>query len=185
MANKNTVPRRLRIPGVEDTKKVTRNEIPGIDPQDFNIVSSRTFLISAARAGEADAPLHDFDPDEVVEVELEDGTRLWTSSSRFCDEVLQLKESREAGEPIEIPASFSRHGSSRGLIGSLIIKTLKFFKIDVSEFAAAKLAAFWENHTLGRKEGRGPGLYQCSTTEKFQLTRLKKHPSPCRRIDPF
>lgn len=177
MAEESSLKIKLRIPGVEDTQKLTRHEIPGLEPEYFKIDSSRTFLISAARAGEADAPLHEFDPDEVVEIELDDGTRIWTSSSRLCDEVLQLKVSRAAGETIELPAALSLRGPSRGLIGSLIIKTLRFFKIKVSEFAAAKLAAFWENHTLGTKEGRGPGLYQCSTKEKFQLTQLKKLPA--------
>ena len=91
MAEDKGVTRKLRIPGIEDTDdKTIPGKIKGLDSKYFKIKESRSYLISAARAGEADAPLHDFDPDEVVEIELEDGTRLITTSERLCDEILQL-----------------------------------------------------------------------------------------------
>ncbi len=171
--------RTLRIPGIEDKRDTAvPGKIKDLDPKHFTIKESRSYLISAARAGEADAPLHEFDPDEVVEIELEDGTRLITTSERLCDDILKLKGKREAGEPLDIPASLPLQGPSRGIIGAFLFKTLKFFKVDVSEKAAEVISQFWESHTLGKEdEGRGPGFYRCSTSDTFNLTKLQKNPA--------
>ena len=178
MAEEQETIRKLRIPGVEDSRDTADpGKLKDLDPKDFKIKESRSYLISATRAGDADVPLHNYDPDEVVELELEDGTRIITTSERLCDEILQLKGKREAGEPLDVPTSLPVQGPSRGIVGTFLFKTLKFFKIDVSGKAAGIISEFWENHTLGKEdEGRGPGLYRCSTADTFKLTRLKENP---------
>ena len=164
MAEKQMRSMKIRIPGVEI-------EAPEMTAKTIDIKASRTFRISAARAGAQDAPVIETEPDEVVEIELEDGTRLWTSRQRLFAELIPLQERRSVDDVFEMPASISRQGASRGIIGKILIKTLRFFKIDVPEYAAKIIAKRWEDHTLGPADDRkGPGLYRLATGDQFELS---------------
>ena len=165
MAEKQTRSLKIRIPGVEVS------DAPERKTELIHVKESRTFHIFAARAGTVDTPIITTEPDDVVEIELEDGTRLWTTRERLCAELIPLSERRSVDEVFELPANISRQGASRGIIGKVLIKTLRFLKIDVPEYAAQKIATKWEDHTLGTAaEGRGPGLYRCATADEFELS---------------
>ena len=157
-------PVKLRIPGTEITAP-----IPAVPPEtagQITIMEVRTFQLSASRAGGAELPVIESRPDDVVEVELEDGTRFWTTQERLRTEVLGLAGTRAADGVLELPAAIDRRSASRGFIGKIVIKTLKFFKIDVAHMAAGFIAEKLENHLLGtRDENRGPGLYRLSGEE--------------------
>jgi len=157
-------PVKLRIPGTEITEPV-----PVVPPEttgQITIREIRTFRISAARAGGTETPVIESRPDDVVEVELEDGTRFWTSQERLRTEVLGLAGTRAADGVVELPATLERRSASRGVMGKIVIKTLKFFRIDVAEKAARFIAEKLENHLLGTKDdNRGPGLYRLSGEE--------------------
>lgn len=166
-----TTPIKLRIPGkpVEGTAQTVPDELSGI----FTIRSMQTFQISAGREGAAEAPVIESRPDDVVEVELGDGTRFWTTQERLRSEVLNLAGSRAADGILDLPASLPARSGTRGFMGKVVIKTLRFFHIDVAERAAKKIASVWENHTLGTTdEGRGPGLYRLSGDEEISLNRV-------------
>jgi hypothetical protein len=72
-----TTPIKLRIPGkrVDAAAPAVPDEFKSF----FNIHSVQTFRISTAREGAAEAPVIESRPDDVIEVELEDGTRFWTT----------------------------------------------------------------------------------------------------------
>ncbi|MBT1076870.1 DUF7379 domain-containing protein [Geobacter grbiciae] len=157
---------KLRIPGTEITGALP----PGTTGQ-ITIKEVRTFQISAARSGGTETPVIESRSDDIVEVELEDGTRFWTSQERLRTEVLGLAGTRGADGVVELPATIDRRGASRGLIGKIVIKTLKFFNIDVAEKAARFIAEKLENHLLGTKdENRGPGLYRFLPGDELAIT---------------
>ena len=166
-----TTPIKLRIPG----KKIdeTAPAIPDGIKDVFSIRSVQTFQISTAREGTADAPVIESRADDVVEVEMEDGTRFWTTQNRLRSEVLGLVGNREAEGVFDFPASLPGRSGTRGFIGKIVIKTLRFFHIDVAECAARKIASAWEDHTLGTvDESRGPGLYRLLGDDELSLSRV-------------
>ncbi len=164
-----TTPIKLRIPGTEIPEPLPLL-LPGSSGQ-ITYKEVRTFRISASRAGGTETPVIESHSDDIVEVELEDGTRFWTSQERLRTEVLGLAGTRAADGVVELPATLDRRGASRGLIGKIVIKTLKFFKIDVAEKAASFIAEKLENHLLGTpQENRGPGLYRILAGDELKLT---------------
>src|SRR5882724_1086704 len=121
-ASQNQDKQKLRIPGV-----------PAPEPREslerlkaITVKETRSFMISARREGLAEAPEIITDPDEVVEIELEDGSRFWTSRQRLCDEVLRGTVQRSADGAMAVPSSLPLRSPSRGTVGSLPIKTLRF-----------------------------------------------------------
>ncbi|RNC67366.1 MAG: CHAT domain-containing protein, partial [Desulfuromonadales bacterium] len=161
-------PIQLRIPGTEITEPIP--EVPPETTGQITIKEVRTFRISAARAGETETPVIESHPDDIVEVELEDGTRFWTSQERLRTEVLGLAGTRAADGVVELPATIARRSATRGFVGKIVIKTLKFFKIDVAEKAARFISGKLENHLLGTKgDNRGPGLYRFLPGAELQL----------------
>lgn len=152
---------KLRIPGIETLD-------PSVHARQWHTVrlkEAHSFSIRATREGAPTVSEVVTEPDEVVEIELEDGSRFWTSRSRLCDEVLRGSTQRSDDGAIAIPASLPLRGPARGLIGGMLIKTMRLFKIDVPEFAARKIGAAFEKRTLAH----GPGLYRCSITPQFSL----------------
>jgi pimeloyl-ACP methyl ester carboxylesterase/tetratricopeptide (TPR) repeat protein len=153
---------RLRIPGIptpEPTESLQRL-------QAIKVKQSRSFMIGAIREASVQAPEIVTAPDEVVEIELEDGSRFWTSRRRLCDEVLRGSAQRNADGTVTLPSSMPLRGLSRGPIGSLLIKTLRFFNIDVPEVAARKIGKLLEDRTLKH----GANLFRCSVSPTFGLS---------------
>jgi pimeloyl-ACP methyl ester carboxylesterase/tetratricopeptide (TPR) repeat protein len=152
----------LRIPGIaapEPKESLARLHA-------IKVKESRSFIVSARREGAAPAAEIVTDPDEVVEIELEDGSRFWTSRQRLCDEVLRDTAQRGADGAVTLSSSLPLRSPSRGIVGSLLIKTLRFFKIDVPEMAARKISKVLEDRTLDH----GTNLFQCSVSPTFSLS---------------
>lgn len=172
-----TTPIKLRIPGkkIDGTAPVIPDGLKDV----FTIRSVSTFQISTAREGTAEAPVIESRPDDVVELELEDGTRFWTTQERLRSEVLQLAGSRAVDGVLDFPAALPGRSGTRGMIGKVVIKTLRFFHLDLAEFAAKKIASAWEDHTLGTADqGRGPGLYRLSGDDEVTLKRVPEGTIP-------
>lgn len=157
---------KLRIPGIE----ISDPSLPARRWHAVKVREAHSFSISATREGAALLPELVTEPDEVVEIELEDGSRFWTSRSRLCDEVFGALTQRGADGTLAIPASLPRRGAARGVIGRVAIKTLRFFKIDVPKLAARRIGEVFESRTLAR----GPGLYHCPVTAPFSLEEAPK-----------
>jgi pimeloyl-ACP methyl ester carboxylesterase len=153
---------KLLIPGIP-----THEPRESLDRlQEIKVKESRSFMISAMREAAAEAPEIITDSDEVVEIELEDGSRFWTSRQRLCDEVLRGAAQRSADGAVAVPSSLPLRSPSRGTVGSLLIKTLRFFKIDVPQMAARKISKLLEDRTLKH----GANLFQCSVSADFGLS---------------
>jgi pimeloyl-ACP methyl ester carboxylesterase len=160
---------RLRIPGIPTPEpKESLGRLQAI-----TVKETRSFMISAIREASVETPEIVTDPDEVVEIELEDGSRFWTSRLRLCNEVLRGSAQRSADGALTLPSSVPLRGSSRGAVGSLLIKTLRFFKIDVPEMAAHKISKVLEDRTLKH----GGDLFQCSVSPTFGLSHPGAIPS--------
>ena len=98
----------LRIPGTPDRAPSQRK------PQFITITPPQTYRIAAARAAEAPPAVHKSEPDEVVEIEFEDGTRVWTSRERLCTELRHLQYAEDARQGVgkrsrrELAADYAR-----------------------------------------------------------------------------
>jgi CHAT domain-containing protein/pimeloyl-ACP methyl ester carboxylesterase len=156
---------KLRIPGTE----IREPAIATVTWQSITLKEPpRTFRLSAAREGVADTPVIDAVDDDVIEVELENGVRFWTSRQRLTEDLLPQADKRGADDIIELPASLPIRGPSRGPIGAAVIKTLRLFRINVPRLAAQTIGRRWEDSTL-HKDAPGPGLYRCSAAGAFAL----------------
>lgn len=164
MTTKTTI--KLRIPG----KK--QEGVNKLDWQQSQIAVSnvRTYILGTAR-GEAEmSPVETAQSDDVVEVELENGLRFWTTAECLRDEVFaELGVKRGTADDVfDIPMSLPQKSGQRGL-GGIIIKALRFFGV---RFAAKKgardIALKIEEKAL--KDGQGTKLYTCSKAENFELT---------------
>jgi hypothetical protein len=161
-------PIKLRIPGTPIPASVP--EVPADIRGQITIRSVQAFQISAARAGTTETPVIETLTDDIVEVELEDGVRFWTTQERLWTEVLALAGTRSADGVVELPATFERRSPTRGLVGKVAIKVLKFFRVDVAETAARFIAGKLEECLLGNGEaGRGPGLYRFLPGDELKL----------------
>jgi pimeloyl-ACP methyl ester carboxylesterase len=110
--------------------------------------------------------LKDVNPTDVVEVELEDGTLIWTRVDALREDT---KEVRQRGEGDEVlTCFFPLAGSERGLV-SWAIKSLKFFDYDVSKQTALNIA-----HGIESKLAGPEGIYRID--DNGDLTRDKIQP---------
>ncbi len=128
----------------------------------LGVSNLRTYSLAAERGAGGEVFLETLQDGDVVEVELENGQRFWTSPKALRDEVFAgLGVKRGADEVFEIPAQIPGVGAERGL-GSLIIKVLRFFTPVVETVAAEELARKVEKGGLegGKGETR---LYRCVT----------------------
>jgi len=176
MAN-DTTPTKIRIPGTEIDAAAPA--VPEVLQSVFSIRSVKSFEISTARACGADTPVIESLPDDVVEVELEDGSRFWTTQERLRTEIFSQVGSRGAEGEVQLPATLDRRSVARGLVGRIVIKTLKFFQVDIAEKAARFIAGKLEDHLLGKtEEGRGPGLYRLLPGDALKLAPVSEAMAP-------
>jgi pimeloyl-ACP methyl ester carboxylesterase len=121
---------------------------------------------SASRDDSDLLDLQGVNPTDVVEVELEDGTVIWTRVDALRE---ATKDVRQRGESDEVlTCFFPLAGSERGLV-SWAIKSLKFFDYDVAEQTALKVA-----HGIESKLAGPEGIYRIDANG--DLTRGKIQP---------
>jgi hypothetical protein len=102
--------------------------------------------------------------DMVVEVETEKGHKLWTTAARLQKLVTPRTTRGVAPESIHIgPDTFAR-GASRGIVGKVVLKTLRFLHVDIVEGAAELIAHKWEQETLCDVTDHSAVLYRCTKT---------------------
>ena len=114
--------------------------------------------VGFARDGHEPAALHGVVDDDLVEMELDGGLRLWSSVEHLRSD-FGLKTSREASgiDTLEIPTQLPLGGQSRG-VGDWVIRGLKVLGVDI----AGEVAEFVADKVEGQLTP-GPGLYRCST----------------------
>lgn len=135
-------------------------------------VKERTAVrVAKTRAVEGNLVALHIDDGDVIEVEFEDGVKLWTTLGDFRRDFGTPTVRSAGGEYVSFPTEIELRGPSRGVMG-WAIKVLRVFDVDVSGMAAGKLAEVWEKKTIPR-----PGLYRCTSADHPAL-------SPVTRISP-
>lgn len=155
------------------TKLILPSEVDRvIEPSDLeqrvgsDIITTRYSVSFQANRGESKEQSIDVDDLDVVELEMEDGQRLWVRVDDLESEFgISLNRSGQGHEDgaVRIPMSLPVDGRTRGL-GSWAIKGLKIIGIDI----AGSITDF----VKGKVEGGlapGPGLYRCTDTTATDL----------------
>jgi len=130
----------------------------------------RTYQFQFARAADAKPLTLEASDDDVAVIELEGGIRLWTSVQRLREDFPAPTARGKKSKECVLPPSLQVGNSSRGLVGSLLFKTLRVMKVDVPGEAAHVIAEKVEDLLKD-----GPGLYRCAQ-DRF-LLELLSHPS--------
>jgi len=113
--------------------------------------------------GRGEQPTHaiaNVAPDDLVELELMDGLRLWTRADDLERDFGVA--ARGGGEPgaFTLPAALPIGGPSRGPLGDWALKALNIFGVDIPGDIADFVADKVEGHLRS-----GPGLFRCGVSD--------------------
>lgn len=119
---------------------------------------------AAFRSGAEVPAVETIDDEDLLEVELADGLRLWVTGKEYRARA-GADAARGAPDqgPVELAAQWTVPGAAvaeRGL-GSLAIKSLKLLGIDLAGATAATIARRFEDGKPGDPKRPGPGFYRC------------------------
>ena len=145
----------INVPGTLDASQSKADEA-GRKTETLKIAGIRTFRIEATRGAEAGASVKAAD-DEVAELEFGDGIRLWVRADELDSYFPQKAGRGERAAAIRIEPALALGTPSRGVVGQLILKTLRLIRID-----AAAGAAQAAGRALEDKLKNGGGLYRCA-----------------------
>ncbi|HCI13645.1 MAG TPA: hypothetical protein DFK12_06710 [Gallionellaceae bacterium] len=164
---------KLRIPG----EKIQTEKPLDWQSAYLTVDNIRSYTLGTTR-GEAQAhPIEEAQEDDVVEVELENGLRFWTTPASLRDEVFAELGIRRgaADEVFDIPMNLPQRSGERGF-GEIVIKALRFFGVRFAEQKGARDIALMIE-AKGLKDGCTK-LYRCSQTEQFGLEPATAKPVP-------
>lgn len=151
------------VAGVRDRAPESSDLGRGLPPGAVTIKDAAR--VQTARAGVAPLVLEGLEPTDVVEIELQDGLRIW---SRVEDVPKDLghrsHRGAEATGTFEMPSELAIGAASRSW-GGWAIKGLKVLGLDIE----GEIADFAAAHVEGKLEP-GPGLYRCSEEHAERLT---------------
>ena len=133
------------------------------------VVVKHAARVHATRGGVEPLVLDNLEPDDVVEIELQDGLHVWTRVEDLPQD-LRRQATRGHGDPgqIVLPSELTIGPASRAS-GGWAIKALKVIGLDIEE----KIADFVADHVEGQLRP-GPGLYRCSAADPAQLLNTGK-----------
>lgn len=101
--------------------------------------------------------------EDVIEVELDGGVKLWTTVDKFRAD-FGMSPVRDAGsEYLSFPTEIEIGGPNRGPVG-WAIKAVRVFDVDLSGMTVSGLARAWEE-----KHIPSPGLYRCLQPASVKL----------------
>jgi CHAT domain-containing protein/pimeloyl-ACP methyl ester carboxylesterase len=154
----------MKIAG--ETTGLTPSELTGVRLDGKLKVTERAAVrVEKARAAEGKLVSLNVADDDVIEVELDGGVKLWTTVAKFQGD-FGMSPRRDAGsEYLSFPTEIEIGGPSRGLVG-WAIKAVRIFDVDLPGMTVAGLARAWEE-----KHIPSPGLYRC-----LQPTPVKLEP---------
>ena len=156
----------LLVPGIPDPQP-ERSDLARALPPGM-VEAKHAARVDAARAVGGPLRLEGLQPDDVVEIELEDGLRLWSRVDDL-ERDFGLRQARGgADETIALPGTLPIGGPSRGWAG-WAIKGLKVLGINVEK----AIGDFAADHVEGRLQP-GPGLYRCSDVDVANLTSVQR-----------
>lgn len=129
----------------------------------FKIKSKAAVSVGAVRGESSTETFDGINDDDVIEIELEDGTRLWQSVADAREDFRAEATRGDDEDALLVPRRLAAGGTQRGLLGTAI-KGLKIFGIDPVDSAAEISALALAKKIEGRIE---PGLYKCTAPRKL------------------
>ncbi len=166
---------KLRIPGQADSN-LASSELAGKRADGlFSVTPKAAFRIDGGRAfsGEMLALQEaEVDENDLVEIELEGGVRLWTTVDQLRQDLAPQRQrgAVAAADELLLPVALPFGTPSRGL-GTWILKALRISKVDLAEDLADKSAVALARR-LEDQLKPGPGLYSCSFADRCDLKEL-------------
>jgi pimeloyl-ACP methyl ester carboxylesterase/tetratricopeptide (TPR) repeat protein len=151
----------LKVNGVRDSRPGPSELGRGLPPGAVTVKDAA--LLQTARAGGPQVTLEGLQPDDVVEIELQDGLRIWSRVEDVPRDLVRRSQRGQAGDTILLPSELTIGPASRAL-GGWTIKALKVLGLDVP----GKITDFAAAHVEGRLQP-GPGLYRCSLEDETGL----------------
>ena len=128
----------------------------------------RRVSLQRARAGRPPVVIDDLSPDDLVQLELEEGLKLWVRADDV-ERDFGLQPTRGAAEDeIELPQVLPIGTPSRGMVGNWVIKGLKIFGLDAVGATTDLIKTKVEGILTP-----GPGLYRLSGQGPHGYTRVK------------
>ena len=122
--------------------------------------------MQGGRAAGPPVTLDGIAPDDALEIELQDGVRLWTRADDFrADFVTGTERGALADDLVVVPATLKSAETSRGIGGGLAIRALKVLGIDLEGSIVR----------LRRREGREPPE---AGTRSLSMFRVKRRRTP-------
>jgi len=103
--------------------------------------------------------------DDIVELELDDGVRLWQRADTLITDFPGTAKRGVAVDGYELPPVLPLGRVKRGVVGGWVIKGLKVFGVDLPEDIKDVVSAKVE----GALKPGGPGLYRCSQASATAL----------------
>ena len=156
----------LKVNGVPDRTSAPSELGRALPPG--SVVLKEAVRVQTARAGGPKQSLKDLAEDDVVEIELQDGLRVWSRVENLQRDITRRAERGGADGALEIPSELAIGPASRS-IGGWAIKALKVLGLvdiegEIAEFAATHVES---------KLQPGPGLYRCSENDHARLTPVR------------
>lgn len=113
-------------------------------------------------------------PDDVIEIEFEDGLRLWINGEEYAQRFAKRTVRGDiATEEQPVPENLDLSPPGRQSRGPLkwAIKSLKILGVDLEKKTARKIGELVDNRVTDKK--KKPGLYRCSLqSDKFELAHV-------------
>lgn len=166
----------LLIPGFEDKAKTGQR----VDLGEFNILSAQvvgSYRMDQTRAVSNEPVKRQIAADEIIELELQDGIKLYLSSESYLD-LTQHPNNQVSSEAVLAPTHLELDDPSRGL-KDFFIKSISFLKVLLSTDDIVDQTAIGIARVIEDKLTFGPGLYRCGV-DQFGLVEVP-HKIPTNR----
>lgn len=155
----------LRVHGTKE-ESTSPSELALSYPGGVTVKGAAT--VSSARAGADEIDLDAADED-VVEIEFEDGVRLWSRAEDVRRDFAPRGARGGDGGIVDVPTTLSVGPASRAWGGGLALKAIRLLGLGDVEGSIAQFAA---DH-VESKLVPGPGLYRCAEDDATRLTPIR------------
>jgi len=144
----------LKVQGIRESRPEPSDLGQGLPPGSVTLKDA--VVTGAARGRGAVLELENLEPDDVVEIELQDGFRLWSRVEDVRRDFAPRSERGLVTEAVDLSSTLTIGPARRG-VGGWAIKALKVLGLDLD----GEITDHVKTHLEGRLQP-GPGLYRCS-----------------------
>jgi tetratricopeptide (TPR) repeat protein len=155
----------LRVHGQRESDEARR---PSPLERALPLKVKHSVSVGFAREGHEPMLLDDVAPDDVIEMELDGGVRLWSSLDKIKEDFRLTTREAAGTEIVDIATQIPLGGQSRG-VSDWVIRGLKILGVDI----AGHIVDFIGDKVEGRLSP-GPGLYRCSPTRPNDFSAPRK-----------